>query len=705
MGEMSPSGPDLLDPPLLQALRETGAFAGMVYLLDPRERVLRLSVLAGLSPGALRPWTRLGLDARLPVPDTVRNKRLIWLAVGQMARRYPQVGMIMPYAFALASAPLVDGDTCWGALPLLWSARHPSELGEDERAAIDDACARMTGLRREAERAGRPIRPGSAPRVAERRRAPQPGPAEAQGAADFAEQLPEGGLALDLDGRVVFATRNAAQMLGVDAADLSGAPLWEVLPWLSDPVFEDRYRSALFSRQPGSFTVRRPPDHWLRFELHPGAFGISVRIARVSAGDEVPGAAAEEGAPTRAGVLYHLMHLATTLTEAVTVQDVVDLVAGQIMPALDAQGLMLFLAEGGRLKVIGSRGYGPELQAHFHGQPMTPARLPAARVLLEETPRFYASPEEMEKEYEGLAAVSGKSAWAMLPLMASGRAVGCAVISYTQPHPFTADERGIFTSLAGLIAQALERARLYDAKHQLARRLQAGLLPRELPTIPGVEVAVRYLAATEGIEIGGDFYDLIPLGRGRGDSRGGASVSATIGDVQGHNVTAAALMGQVRTAVHASAGAPPGEVLRRANRLLTDLDPGLFTSCLYMDFDLPGKRARMATAGHLPPLLRYPDGRVTTLRITPGPLLGIDARADYPAMELEMPPGSVLLMYTDGLIERPGTDLDDSIAELAGVFAEAGSEPLNAVADALLARAGQADSRSDDIAMLLLRPR
>lgn len=121
-------------------------------------------------------------------------------------------------------------------------------------------------------------------------------------------------------------------------------------------------------------------------------------------------------------------------------------------------------------------------------------------------------------------------------------------------------------------------------------------------------------------------------------------------------------MGQVRTAVHASAGAPPAEVLARTNRLLTDLDPGLFTSCLYVHLDLAGHRALLATAGHPPPLLHHPGGHTEVLRLPPGLLLGIDPEATYPTTEIPLPAGAALALYTDGLVEAPGTDLDEATA-------------------------------------------
>ncbi|GAA1096162.1 PP2C family protein-serine/threonine phosphatase [Kitasatospora arboriphila] len=174
--------------------------------------------------------------------------------------------------------------------------------------------------------------------------------------------------------------------------------------------------------------------------------------------------------------------------------------------------------------------------------------------------------------------------------------------------------------------------------------------PRSLPRVAGITVASRYLPATRGLDVGGDCYDFIRL-----DER---TAAAVIGVVQGHNTTAAALMGQVRTAVHAhaTAGAAPDEVLARTNRLLADLDSDLLVSCLYAQLDRTGRQATVASAGHPPPLLRRPNGRGHALTVEAGPLLGAAASAGYPLTTLPLLDGTLLALYTDGLVEVPGTD-------------------------------------------------
>jgi serine phosphatase RsbU (regulator of sigma subunit)/PAS domain-containing protein len=697
-------GPESLEPVLTELARECGTSATAAYLPLPDDPVLQLAVLGGIPWDIAMPWTRVALKTSSPVSDAVRERRPVSVS-GQeeLARRYPRLALIVPYHFTLVAVPITTGTDVWGGLVLQWPAAHPPRPTPREREKITEACDRLGLLLRTAAEAGHPVRPAAEPVLLAPPRKRTAGPDEAQAAVDFAERLPGGCCSLGADGRIAFVSTRAAELLGAGIEDLLGAKPWEALRWLDEPTAEDSYRAAVLSQEPVSYTALRPPDRWLSFSLVPDATGISVHIAPTySAHAHVPVTApavsrpSSPAAPGRATTLYHLMHLAATLTEAVGVRDVVDQVADQVLPAFGASALALMTAEDGRLRIIGYRGYTAELMEHFDAAPLT-SDTPAVRALTTGVPAFFATFAELKRAYPPALLQDARAAWAFLPLITSGRPVGSLVLAYDQPHRFTAEERGVLISAAGLIAQALDRARLYDAKHQLARNLQAGLLPHTLPRVAGLEVAARYLPATLGMEIGGDFYDLIRL-----DS---TTAAAAIGDVQGHNVNAAALMGQVRTAVHATAGAAPDEVLTRTNRLLTDLDPDLFTSCLYAHLDLSARTACLATAGHPPPLLRHPDGRTEALRLPPGLLLGIDPGAGYASTEIALPAGSVLALYTDGLVEAPGVDIDDAVDGLAHALARAdpaGPRAMDAVADTLVQHARRSAPRSDDMALLLI---
>ncbi|MET9324132.1 SpoIIE family protein phosphatase [Streptomyces sp. NPDC003038] len=688
-----------LDAALMETVRRTGASAGGLYLLEPDRQLLRLAVMCGVPVEFAAPWTRVPVTAPMPAADAAREGRLVWVGSREeLARAYPRAALALPYPFSLAAAPVASERREWGVLLLLWPATHPPHMRARERGHIASSCRRLARVLEEAAQAGHPILAGQQPRALPAPDAVRRGGQPAQAASDFAERLPGGCCALDLEGRITFVSDTGVELLGRSAEGLLGTLPWQSLPWLDDPVYEDRYRAAVISRQPFTFTACRPPDLWLEFHLFPDPSGISVRIIPVGTGAAPSAAspAAPPAVPARAGQLYQLMHLASVLTEAVGVRDVVDLVADQILPAFGADGLVLSAADAGRLKITGHRGYPAHVIERLDGLPLDTSFTPAGQALASGIPSFFSSAEEMARIYPEAPQVSGKQAWAFLPLIISGRPVGCCVLSYDQPRDFPAQERAVLTSLAGLIAQALDRARLYDAKHDLAHGLQQALLPHALPAVAGVRVAARYLPATRGMDIGGDFYDLIRLSD--------TTCAAVIGDVQGHNVAAAALMGQVRTAVHAhaAAGAAPDEVLARTNRLLTDLDPGLFTSCLYAHLDLAGRRATLASAGHPAPLLRHPDGHCRVLAVPPGLLLGIDPSATYAVTDIALPYGSVLALYTDGLVETPGTDFDDSVENLARHLADATDENIESLIDVLLRHARQ-EPRTDDIALMLLQ--
>ncbi|WP_405976991.1 SpoIIE family protein phosphatase [Streptomyces sp. NBC_00158] len=700
-----PGEPGPLGTALTDTVRRTGASAGVLYLLDAAARTLALAVLCGLPEEVAWPWHRIPLASHAPVCEAVREERLVWVGSQEdMARAYPRVAASLPYRFALAAAPLTGRSRCWGAIVLLWPASHPARATRRELGHITAEAGRIAhALDRSTEPPEAPERPR---RVAISTPHPYAGRAP-QAAADYAERLPEGTLALDLEGRITFLNGVAAALLGRTADRLLGTRPWQSLPWLDQPAVEDRYRTAVISREPVEFSAGHPPDRRLRFELYPDASGISVRITPAPAGDpaeptrtaptrpEPAPPAVAPAPPAHSGRLYQLLHLASALTETVAVSDVVELVSSQILPAFGANGLVLSAAEAGRLKITGWHGYDRQVIDRLDGLPLSTDVTPAGRVLSTGVPSFFADVEELAREFPRAPLMSGKRAWAFLPLLVSGRPVGCCILSYDQPHAFTADERAVLTSLAGLIAQAMDRARLYDAAHGLALGLQESLLPHGLPAVPGLTMAARYLPASHGMDIGGDFYDVIRLDA--------TTVAAVIGDVQGHNVAAAALMGQVRTAIRATADAPPDQVLTRTDRVLVDLGTDLLVSCLYARIDLARGRATLASAGHPPPLLHRPGQPGHVVGLDPAPLLGIGMGTDYPLTELLLPPGSTLVLYTDGLVEVPGTDADRMAADLAEHLARHhGADPEQLV-DRLIRHARPTGRYTDDTALLLLR--
>jgi serine phosphatase RsbU (regulator of sigma subunit)/anti-sigma regulatory factor (Ser/Thr protein kinase) len=322
-------------------------------------------------------------------------------------------------------------------------------------------------------------------------------------------------------------------------------------------------------------------------------------------------------------------------------------------------------------------------------------------------PCFIESPQEFAERYPILwphiTDLDITSA-AYLPLIVQARPIGAVGLLYSDRYGFTSEERNILVALGSSIAQSLQRAMFYEQEMDLAQGLQQAMLPRTIPSVPGADVAVRYRAATiggsVGRDIGGDWYDLIPLPGGR--------VGAVIGDVQGHDTHAAAVMGQLRIVLRAYAaeGHPPATVMARASVFLHELDTDRSATCLYAEADLTTGVLQMVRAGHIDPLVRHTDGSCRRVTVPGGLPLGLSAefgRLDYPVGTLELDPGDTLLLCTDGLVEQPGADLDDGMRTLTALV-DTGPEDVRDLADRLIDVAAERGG-DDDVALLLLRRR
>ncbi|GAB3818488.1 hypothetical protein GCM10027605_71170 [Micromonospora zhanjiangensis] len=251
----------------------------------------------------------------------------------------------------------------------------------------------------------------------------------------------------------------------------------------------------------------------------------------------------------------------------------------------------------------------------------------------------------------------------------------------------------VLIQLAQAVAAAVEAQRSYDEEHRIAVTLQRSLLPRRIPRINGLDLAVRYEPASAQTEIGGDFYELVVLD---------GHLLVAIGDVAGHSLHAATVMAEIRHALRAYAveGHQPGEMLDRVDVLMRTLLPGEFATICVLLLDPRTGRARLASAGHLPPLVNV-DGRVDRLRHR-APLLGV--RADRPAdLEFVLPPGGTLVLYTDGLIERRDSDIDAGLAALTTAVRHV-EDDLDQFCARLLVELAP-DEIQDDVAVLALRRR
>ncbi|MBZ6253814.1 PP2C family protein-serine/threonine phosphatase [Streptomyces olivaceus] len=273
------------------------------------------------------------------------------------------------------------------------------------------------------------------------------------------------------------------------------------------------------------------------------------------------------------------------------------------------------------------------------------------------------------------------------------------VVTLSPPgDPWDPDDAVMLVELTRRASIAVDHAQRYQHNRDIAETLQRALLT-ELPAPPGLALAARYLPATHGLNIGGDWYDAFRQPDG--------GVIVVVGDVTGHGLRAAVMMSQLRTALRAYAvdGGSPGRLLTRLHTFLHHLQPDLFATAVIARFHPDDPTLTWAAAGHPPPVLRTPDGRVRSLDAKPGAMLGIPLRQEIADHTVPLAPGTTLALYTDGLVERRAQGIDPGIARLAhalGSFAPQELETdLEGSADGILRPLLSDSERDDDVCLLL----
>ncbi len=262
----------------------------------------------------------------------------------------------------------------------------------------------------------------------------------------------------------------------------------------------------------------------------------------------------------------------------------------------------------------------------------------------------------------------------VVPLRARGRVLGALTLASQHPYGRRYGQRDLHLAadIAGRAGLAVDNARLYETEHAAAATLQRSLLPA-VPQVPGLQVAARYLVGMDGNQVGGDWYDVLNLPDG--------AVGVAVGDVVGHDLRAAAAMGQLRGVLRSYAwdGGPPGSVLDRCDQLVQGLEMAAMATAVYARLEPPdatGERLlRYANAGHPPPLLLGPDGTLLRLDANHSPMIGAVpgfGRREGPGRTeatVRCAPGSVLVLYTDGLTDIAGEDADERTALLEATIA------------------------------------
>lgn len=281
-----------------------------------------------------------------------------------------------------------------------------------------------------------------------------------------------------------------------------------------------------------------------------------------------------------------------------------------------------------------------------------------------------------------------------VPLVARGRVLGLARFARDAgAAAYDNDDLALAEELASRAALALDNVRLYDEARAAAVALQRSLLPTVHPRVTGVSTAQRYLPGSRATEVGGDWFDVIPLSSGR--------VALVIGDVMGRGLRAAAAMGQLRTAVRTLAviDPMPEDVLTHLDDLALNIAEVQLATCIYAVFDPVGRELAFATAGHLPPAMRRPGEPATFLPAPSGAPLGVGG-VPYESHTVAVPDGARLMLYTDGLVESRQSDIDEGLDQLAEAFTT-GPADLDALCDHVLAALGRGNGHDDDVAVLV----
>ncbi|MBA4863633.1 SpoIIE family protein phosphatase [Streptomyces sp. PSKA54] len=547
--------------------------------------------------------------------------------------------------------------------------------------------------------------------------------------------LPEGwfsgspvGLAvLDTDLRFQQVNPALEAMNGVPASAHLGRRLAEVLPGVNSEQMEAAMRRVLDTGEP-MVNFRRigrtPADphrdrvwscSYFRLDDRAGRpLGISASIVDITADqrDDVDSATARR----RVTILNEAtLRVGSTLDVARTGQELADLTVPRLADIVTVDVLrtvteaaepLAGLAAGAALRRLGKApAYGSVVAdvlapvgriLHF------PAVAPYAQALVDRRPyllahvdaravapaaRYTSTPDRIRR--------LGVHSLMMVPLIARGLVLGVATfLRADEPTAFDSADLALAGDLAAHAAICIDNARLYHREHDTALTLQRSMLPRRPQAPAGMEIAHCYRPASDVNEIGGDWYDVTEIAPDR--------AALVIGDVMGHGITAAAVMGQMRTTVRALSrlDLPPDQLLDHLDHAMQELDDPLLATCLYAVCDTSTHRCRFARAGHPPPAVITPDGTARLLDLPPGAPLGIGG-ITYTTTEVAFPPGSLLVLYTDGLIEARGHDLDERLSELTDLLGHTGQGPPG-LCDTLVTHLA-ATPAEDDIAILIAR--
>ncbi|WP_186768103.1 SpoIIE family protein phosphatase [Streptomyces qinzhouensis] len=706
-----------------------GAYGGAVYLTDD-DGWLRLTGYEGMDEESIRRFPVLAPDSPLPAAVAVRERRIVYGVSDDLAERYPDLPALRD-AVRFAVVPLLVDERALGALVVQYDGPVPLPPPDDRLLTmvggvyahrLEHLLARE-GPEQPPAREGteRPDRPGV------RNGSTAPGPRDVRHDTDlhdFRRRSKSGRTRLDLamsSGNIgsyewdlpsgtVIADERTIRLFGLDPDRFDS--LAESFLRTIHPDDVERIRAVLEeSLKTGEHHAAHRvvwPDgtvHWL--ESKGTVQHNRAGEPRLLIGVIWDTTAQRERAKRRETRREFVLNVTNSFAAALSTQDVLDTMTGTVLPELGATALAIHLEHEGRLLLAGAVGYPQETLDRLRVMGSVDDN-PMAEALRAGEPLFFRDRAEYQARFPDprLRPAEAHGAYVFIPLTSADGTVGSCLISYAAPREFGPDDQIVTAAIAGILTQSLARARLSDLFRRRMTELQELMMPRALPRLPGFEIAARYVPAAEGMQVGGDWFDLLP----RDD--GGASL--VIGDVEGHSAQAAGVMGQLRTALraHADDGYRAEHLMARGNRTLWGLDTDRFATCCIVDVSPRAGHLQIVRAGHPAPLQAEPDGTVRELEVSGALPLGYAPNDRYPVYHGQLEPGSVLLMYTDGLVDTPDRSYEDAVAAVSRRLSAWMTRPqhggtdrtadLEALAESLVSE-GPAHPGYDDVAVLVVR--
>jgi serine phosphatase RsbU (regulator of sigma subunit)/PAS domain-containing protein/anti-sigma regulatory factor (Ser/Thr protein kinase) len=394
-----------------------------------------------------------------------------------------------------------------------------------------------------------------------------------------------------------------------------------------------------------------------------------------------------------------LGQVASALTEALREADVATVVLDNAIAALHARGgaVALFQPDGAALRFAAARWPGDHAE-HVLRSDLSLDR-PIVRAARDRVPVFLSDHEELAAafpEVADLLATIGDEATASVPLLLQGQSLGALALTWSERRELSAEDRQFLAALGDTCAQAIDRARLYEREHRVAETLQRALLPERLADPAGTRSAARYLPGTEGVAVGGDWYDVFGLGERR--------IGIVLGDVAGKGVAAAAVMGRLRNALRAYATSidGPADVLAAVDDFAGRFGTDDLATIVYGVLDTGTGELRYSSAGHLPPLAIRADGLAGYLEGDPDLPVGVAGPAARTEHRVRLSPGSTLVLYSDGLVEDRHRSIEDGLALLAEVAETTQGSGVEATCARLVQALVGDTGGDDDVAVLVL---